>query len=70
MTTPIAPLGRGPDQVEAPQYGGGTILVMLAWPAAWFTLLIYAIGRQFVSECRRTTTDEYSQGRRMAERDA
>ncbi len=37
-----------PIQNEVPQYGLGMILLMFAWPAAWFTFLIYIIGRRFI----------------------
>jgi hypothetical protein len=50
MTTSIAALSRDPDRAKAPQYGLGTILLMFAWPAVWYTLLIYVIGRRFVPE--------------------
>jgi len=44
------------DQNRVPQYGMGTILLMFTWPAVWFTLLIYGIGRQFISENGTTPT--------------
>lgn len=31
------------------QLGIGKILLLFAWPAAWYTILIYAIGRRFIS---------------------
>jgi membrane protease YdiL (CAAX protease family) len=49
-------LGQKPAQVEVPQYGLGAILLMFAWPAVWFTLLIYVIGRPFVPEGGATPT--------------
>ena len=36
------------DSMKIPQYKLGTILVMFAWPALWFTFLIYIVGRQFI----------------------
>jgi membrane protease YdiL (CAAX protease family) len=41
---------------EVPQDGFGKILLMFAWPAAWYTLLIYVIGRQFILEGSTTPT--------------
>jgi membrane protease YdiL (CAAX protease family) len=49
-------LRQDPDCVEVPQYRLGTILLMFAWPAVWFTLLIYVIGRQFIPEGSTTPT--------------
>lgn len=44
------------DRNKVPQYGVGTIVLMFAWPAVWFTLLIYGIGRQFIPEGGTTST--------------
>lgn len=41
---------------RVPQYGLGMIVLMFAWPAAWFTLLIYVVGRQFIPEGGTTPT--------------
>lgn len=41
---------------EIPQYKLGTILLMFAWPAAWFTFLIYIVGKQFVPDGGTTPT--------------
>ena len=41
---------------DVPQDSLGKILLMFAWPAAWFTLLIYGIGRQFVPSGEVTPT--------------
>ena len=49
-------IGHDPSRVETPQYGLGMILFMFAWPAAWFTLLIYVIGPQLVAEPDTTPT--------------
>lgn len=49
-------LSPNPGRVEVPQYGLGAILLMFAWPAVWFTLLIYVIGRLFVPEGGATPT--------------
>ena len=43
-------------QNQIPQYNVGTILLMFAWPAVWFTLLTYVIGRQFIPEGGTTPT--------------
>ena len=32
------------SQKSVPQDGIGTILLMFAWPAVWFTFLIYVVG--------------------------
>jgi len=39
-----------------PQYKLGTILLMFAWPALWFTFLIYIVGRQFIPASGTTPT--------------
>lgn len=39
-----------------PQDGVGKILLMFAWPAAWFTILIYIIGKQFIPAGGTTPT--------------
>ena len=49
-------LRQDPDCVEVPQYRLGTILLMFAWPAAWYTLLIYVFGRQFIPAGGTTPT--------------
>jgi membrane protease YdiL (CAAX protease family) len=41
-------LSQDINQDQVPQDGVATIVLMFAWPAAWFTLLIYVVGRQFV----------------------
>ncbi len=41
---------------EIPQYKLGTILLMFAWPAVWFTFLIYVVGRQFIPAGDTTPT--------------
>ena len=56
MTTSTEARGYDNTQVPVPQYGIGTILLMFAWPAAWFTLLIYVIGKQFISRGGTTPT--------------
>ena len=44
------------DKNKIPQYGVGTTILMFAWPAVWYTLLIYVIGRQFIPEGGKTPT--------------
>ncbi|MBN2048276.1 MAG: CPBP family intramembrane metalloprotease, partial [Anaerolineaceae bacterium] len=43
-------------QKSIPQDSMGRILLMFAWPTAWYTLLIYVIGRQFIPEGGTTPT--------------
>ena len=35
---------------DIPQYKLWQILFMFAWPAVWFSFLIYIVGRQFIPE--------------------
>jgi membrane protease YdiL (CAAX protease family) len=49
-------MSREIDQNKIPQYGVGTTILMFAWPAVWYTLLIYVIGRQFIPEGGKTPT--------------
>lgn len=46
---------RNPDG-EIPQYKLWQILLMFTWPAAWFSFLIYVVGRQFIPEGGVTPT--------------
>ncbi len=46
---------RSPDG-EIPQYKLWQILLMFTWPAAWFSFLIYVVGRQFIPEGGVTPT--------------
>jgi hypothetical protein len=48
MTKSNEALNQEVNQKEVPQYGLGMILLMFAWPAAWFTFLIYIAGKQFI----------------------
>jgi membrane protease YdiL (CAAX protease family) len=41
---------------DVPQYGAGRILLMFAWPAAWYSLLIYIFARPFMPEGGSTPT--------------
>lgn len=52
---------EAPDRVKrtelsVPQLGIGKILLMFAWPAAWFTLLIYGLGPLFIPASGPTPT--------------
>ena len=40
-------LSQDINQDEVPQDGVGTIVLMFAWPAVWFSLLIYQISFAF-----------------------
>ena len=42
--------------VDVPQFGFGRILLMFAWPAVWYTLLIYVFGRLFIPDGSTTPT--------------
>lgn len=44
------------NQNEIPQYGVLATILMFVWPAVWYTLLIYIIGRQFIPEGGTTPT--------------
>ena len=50
----------GPEQASGapaiPQYSLPKILFMFAWPAVWFSFLIYIVGRQFIPEGGVTPT--------------
>jgi hypothetical protein len=56
MVTSTDSQGQSPVRVEVPQYGLGAILIMFVWPAAWYTLLIYVIGRLLVPNSGATPT--------------
>jgi membrane protease YdiL (CAAX protease family) len=56
MAASTLELGRSPARVEAPQFGFGRIVLMFAWPAAWYTLLIYVFGRLFIPQGDTTPT--------------
>ena len=45
---------KNPQNV--PQDGFGKILLMFAWPAIWFTFLIYIVGKQFTPAGGTTPT--------------
>jgi len=44
------------DPIKIPQYKLVTIFLMFAWPALWFTFLIYVLGKQFVPTGGTTPT--------------
>jgi membrane protease YdiL (CAAX protease family) len=56
MATSTLELGRSPTRVETPQVGVGRIVLMFAWPAAWYTLLIYVFGQLFIPPGGTTPT--------------
>jgi membrane protease YdiL (CAAX protease family) len=56
MATSTYELSRSPARVETPQLGLGTILLMFAWPAIWYTLLIYVFLRPFIPDGGTTPT--------------
>lgn len=56
MATSSESLSQDVDRDRVPQYGVGDIILMFAWPAVWFTLLIYVFGRQFIPEGGLTPT--------------
>jgi membrane protease YdiL (CAAX protease family) len=47
---------RSPAQAVVSQPGIGTILLLFAWPAIWYTLLIYVFGRLFIPAGGTTPT--------------
>jgi len=47
-------LGNHSDNI--PQYSLWQIIFMFSWPAAWFSFLIYVVGRQFIPEDGVTPT--------------
>lgn len=49
-------LNQPSGKVKVSQFGVGTILLMFAWPAAWYTVLIYVVGRQFIPAGGTTPT--------------
>jgi membrane protease YdiL (CAAX protease family) len=44
------------EQIELPQLGVWTIFLMFAWPAIWYTLLIYGFGRLIIPDGGTTPT--------------
>ena len=56
MSTSKNPHDRTLKPLDIPQDSLGKIILMFAWPAAWFTVLIYGIGRQFVPDGGSTPT--------------
>jgi membrane protease YdiL (CAAX protease family) len=56
MSASTPELGQSPARVEVPQFGIGVILLMFAWPAIWYTLLIYGFGRLFIPDGGRVPT--------------
>jgi membrane protease YdiL (CAAX protease family) len=56
MSTSKNPHDRTLKSLDMPQDSLGKIILMFAWPAAWFTVLIYGIGRQFIPDGGSTPT--------------
>jgi membrane protease YdiL (CAAX protease family) len=56
MATSMYELSRSPAQVEVRQFAIGTIALMFAWPAVWYTLLIYGLGSLIISDGGTTPT--------------
>jgi len=48
MATSTYQISQSPARVEAQQLGFGTIVLLFAWPAVWYTLLIYGLGQVFI----------------------
>jgi membrane protease YdiL (CAAX protease family) len=48
MATSTYELKRSATRYATPQFGAGTIILMFAWPAIWYTLLIYVFGQLFI----------------------
>lgn len=47
---------QSPERLETPQFGAGTIILMFAWPAIWYVLLIYGLGQFFIPDGGTTPT--------------
>jgi membrane protease YdiL (CAAX protease family) len=43
-------LSQSPLRVETLQFGIGKIILMFAWPAIWYTVLIYGLGPLFIPD--------------------
>jgi membrane protease YdiL (CAAX protease family) len=56
MATTTLEMGRSSARAEAPQFGVGRIVWMFAWPAIWYTLLIYGLGQMFIPQGGKTPT--------------
>ena len=56
MTTPSHHPTQSPERVEPSQFSLGTILLMFAWPAILYTVLIYGIGQFFIPDGGTTPT--------------
>jgi membrane protease YdiL (CAAX protease family) len=49
-------LSQSAARIEVPQFRVGTILLLFAWPAVWYSLLIYVFGRPFIPAGSTTPT--------------
>lgn len=56
MVTSTHEPSQSPKEIDVPQFGIRTIILMFAWPAIWYTLLIYGIGKLFIPEGGTTPT--------------
>jgi membrane protease YdiL (CAAX protease family) len=56
MATSTYELSRSPARAEVQQLGVGTILLLFAWPAIWYTTLIYVFSRPFIPDGGTTPT--------------
>jgi membrane protease YdiL (CAAX protease family) len=56
MATSTQESRRPSAKGEIPQFGIGTIIILFAWPAIWYSLLIYGLGRLFIPEGGTTPT--------------
>lgn len=50
MAKPAERTAQGYERAEIPQFNLATILLMFAWPAAWYMLLIYGLARPFIRQ--------------------
>lgn len=48
--------GRSPVKEDVQQLGVGRIVLMFVWPAVWYSLLIYGLGRAFIPDGGTTPT--------------
>lgn len=56
MTSTTRNLYRQPEWVDVRQLSSLMIVLMFAWPAVWYTLLIYGLGQLFIPEGGTTPT--------------
>lgn len=56
MATTSHGLTRRLERAVVPQLRIGAAVLMFAWPAVWYTLLVYVLGRVFIPETGSTPT--------------